>query len=192
MHQNNNILTFHYLCHGESLAQYPSLWNLTKTLNYMDNPSLGYGAILWQLEASLHFTRLSALHYREHMPPFTVGCRLRIPLERTWSWIFIPLFQDLNNPYMFWGAEPSLVDASSREPAMERYDWTARSFLCYAPDAAMTKHVVPILAFEWGFWIENYRPYIERLHQLNLSSWNEHLELFRSKCTGWNFDQVNI
>jgi hypothetical protein len=103
-----------------------------------------------------------------------------------------PLFQDLNNPYMFWGAEPALVDAPSREPDMEHYDWTARSFLRYAPDAAMTKHVVPILGFKWGFRIETYKPYVKKLYQLDLTSWNEHLELFRSKHACWTFDQVGI
>ena len=48
----------------------------------------------------------------------------------------------------------------------------------------MTKHVVPILALEWGFWIENHKPYVKMLHQLDVSYWNEHLKLFRGKFDG--------
>ena len=107
-----------------------------------------------------------------------------------WVTDLYPLFQDLNNPYSFWGAQPTLVDAPSRPPSLEHYDWKARSFLCHGPDAAMTKHVVPLLAFEWGFWIEDYKPYVKRLLELPVASWNEHLELFRSKFSGWTFDRV--
>lgn len=100
----------------------------------------------------------------------------------------VPLFHDLNSPYAFWGAEPTLVDAPSRPATLKNYDWTARSFLCYSPDAAMMKHEVPILAFEWGFCIEDHRVYVKKLHQLDISSWNEHRELFRGKFDGWTFD----
>lgn len=107
-----------------------------------------------------------------------------------WVMDLYPPFQDVNSPYTFWGAEPTLVDAPSRPATLENYDWTARSFLTYSPDAAMTKRVVPILAFEWGFWIEDYKVYVKKLRQLEVSSWNEHLELFRGKFDGWTFDQA--
>lgn len=101
-----------------------------------------------------------------------------------------PMFEDLNSPLIYWGSEPTLVDAPNRSN-VERYDWVARSFLCYTPDVGMTKRVVPILAFEWGFWIEDYKPYVKELRQLEILSWNDHLEMLRGRFPKWTFDRVN-
>lgn len=108
------------------------------------------------------------------------------------SWVMdlYPPFQDVNSPFIFWGSEPTLVDAPGRQH-LKNYDWTARSFLCYSPDACTTKDVVPIVAFEWGFWIADSMPYVKRLKQLDVSAWNEHLELFRGSFKGWRFDDVS-
>jgi len=70
-----------------------------------------------------------------------------------WVMDLYPPFQALNSPFFIWGADPTVVDCPGREGVRE-YDWSARTFLCYSPDAAMTRRVVPILGFEWGFWIE--------------------------------------
>ncbi|KAJ9652657.1 hypothetical protein H2198_008092 [Neophaeococcomyces mojaviensis] len=108
-----------------------------------------------------------------------------------WVMDLYPMFEDLNSPFMSWGAEPTLVDAPGRQ-GVEHYDWTARSFLCYTPDAAMTKRVLPIMGFEWGFWIENYKPYVKCLQKLDVSCWDSHLELFRDRFVGWTFEQVHV
>ena len=111
--------------------------------------------------------------------------------EGKWEIDLYPMFKDVNSPFSIWGAEPTLVDAPSRPPGMKQLDWHARSFLCYTPDAAMTKHVVPILALEWGFWIEDYKPLVKSLQKLDVSYWNEHLELFRGSFPDWLFEQIH-
>lgn len=111
--------------------------------------------------------------------------------EGVWEMDLYPMFKDVNSPFCMWGAEPTLVDAPSRASGTKQLDWLARSFLCYTPDAAMTKHVVPILAFEWGWWLEDYKPSVKLLQKLDVSSWNEHLELFRDSFPDWLFEQVH-
>jgi hypothetical protein len=41
----------------------------------------------------------------------------------------------------------------------------------------MTKRVVPLLGFEWGFWIEEGKPLVKEIRKLDVEVWNEHLEL---------------
>ena len=150
--QNNSILTFHSVPRRKSCT-------VSVTVEPDHDPDLHGQTLLGLLSDPMVTKGFPILH-----------AAVSSPLSRTYAslygWVQItntpgedwvmdpyPLFQDLNNPFVFWGAEPTLVDAPSREPDVEHDDWTARSFLCYAPDAAMTKHVVPILAFERGFWI---------------------------------------
>lgn len=101
-----------------------------------------------------------------------------------------PMFNDVKSPFSIWGAEPTLVDAPSRDPGTKEIDWTARSFLCYTPDAGLTKQVVPIASFEWGFWLEEYKPLVKPLQKLDISTWNEHLELFRGSYPAWKFEEL--
>lgn len=102
-----------------------------------------------------------------------------------------PPFQALNSPFSIWGADPTVVDCPGREGVRE-YDWSARTFLCYSPDAAMTRHVVPILGFEWGFWIEGTRPGVKELRRLDLERWNEHVGLLRGEFQDWKFEEVGV
>lgn len=97
-----------------------------------------------------------------------------------------PPFQDLNYPYAMWGAAPSFVDLPGREGVRE-YDWTARLFLVYSPDAAMSKTCVPVLGVEWGFWIEEFKPKVKELRKSDLKVWDEHLEMLRGEFPGWRF-----
>ena len=54
----------------------------------------------------------------------------------------------------------------------------------------MTKKVVPIVAFEWGFWIEEGKRLIKPLEKLEVGVWNEHLKLFRAGFLDWKFEEV--
>lgn len=117
---------------------------------------------------------------------------IQITNTRGEPWVMdnYPMFEDSTSPFMYWGSEPTLIDAPNRSN-VEKYDWTARSFLCYTPDVGMTKRVVPIMAFEWGFWIENYKPYVKELRQPEVSCWNPHLEVLRGRYPKWTFDRVD-
>lgn len=100
-----------------------------------------------------------------------------------------PLFQDLNYPYAMWGAEPTFIDLPGREGKKEE-DWTARLFLVYSPDAAMTKTCMPVMAFEWGFWIKDFKPKVKELKQIEVTKWNEHLRFFGGEFPGWAFKET--
>lgn len=113
-----------------------------------------------------------------------------------WVMDIYPPFQDMNSPFAFWGAEPHMVDLPGRDLSKEEwsgkdYDWTARTFLCYSPDGAMTKTAVPILAFEWGWWLrKGGSVYVKKLKEIDVGTWNSHLGLFKGKYEGWDFKEV--
>jgi hypothetical protein len=108
-----------------------------------------------------------------------------------WEIDLYPMFKDLNSPFAIWGAEPTMVDAPSRWAGTKTFDWRARSFLCYSPDACMTKRVIPLLAFEWGFWLEEYKPLVKELKRLDVEIWDEHLGVLRGGFLDWRFEEVN-
>lgn len=114
-----------------------------------------------------------------------------------WVMDIYPLFQDLKSPFAFWGAEPQMVDLPGRDLSKDEWkdidhDWTARTFLCYSPDAAMTKTVVPILAFEWGWWLrKGGKVFVKKAKVLNVETWNDHVGLLRGKYEGWDFREVS-
>ena len=109
----------------------------------------------------------------------------------TWNMDPIPITKDLNTPFTWFGPEPTLFDGPfmTDRSISVRLDWLARSFLCYVPDNLLSKHVKPILGFQWGFWIEDSEPRVKQLEQIDLEkTWNEHLDLFRTSFPGWKFD----
>lgn len=112
-----------------------------------------------------------------------------------WVMDLYPPFQDVNSPFACWGAEPQLVDVPGRDLTKpewkdREYDWTARSFLCYSPDAGMTKTVVPILVFEWGFWLKDGKVFVKKLSEIDVGVWNGHLGMFRKNFKGWEFREA--
>lgn len=108
-----------------------------------------------------------------------------------WEIDLYPMFKDGRSPFAIWGADPTMVDAPSRWAGTKAFDWRARSFLCYTPDACMTKRVVPVLGFEWGFWIEEYKPLVKVLERLEVGAWDEHLGVLRGGFPHWGFEEVN-
>lgn len=65
----------------------------------------------------------------------------------------------------------------------------ARAFLCYVPDALISRVVRPVVAFEWGFWVRGGVVEIKELKKLGLDAWNGHLEFIRSQYEGWRFEK---
>ena len=163
--------------------QDPELHGVT-LLGHLNDPMITKGFPVFNAAVSCPTSRTYALFYG--------WVQIYKDPGEDWAMDSYPLFHDLKTPYTVWGAEPTLVDTPSRDPMPEKYDWTARSFLCYAPDACMTKHVVPILAVEWGFWIEDYQKYVKKLHRLDVSRWNEHTGMFRGKFPEWTFDDATV
>lgn len=103
-----------------------------------------------------------------------------------WEMDPIPLTSDLNLPFAWFGPEPSLFDLPAR-PRHLQVDWICRSFLSVIGDCLLTKHVHPVLGFEWGFRMDKGEVHVKPVRQLHSSAWDEHLELLRAKYPGWTF-----
>ncbi|GAM91396.1 hypothetical protein ANO11243_094460 [Dothideomycetidae sp. 11243] len=106
-----------------------------------------------------------------------------------WELDPIPITDGLDTPYAWFGADPTLYDAPSRIDCVN-IDWSAVSFLTYHDDALMTRAVKPLLAFEWGFKIQDGVKSAKPLRRLELASWNEHLAFLRSKFPNWQFAEA--
>lgn len=103
-----------------------------------------------------------------------------------WEMDPIPLTKDLNTPFVWFGPEPSLFDGPSRFECKE-LDWSCRSFLTYVEDGVISKDVIPILGFEWGFWVKDGEVFVKALREVGLDVWDGHLGLLRSQFEGWKF-----
>ena len=99
----------------------------------------------------------------------------------------LALFRGVNTPFAFFGVKPTLFDAPFRA-SRDDLSWTARSFLCALPDAVVSKVVVPLAAFTWGFAVTPATITIKPPAELELDAWAEHLPLLRSSFPGWTFD----
>ena len=107
-----------------------------------------------------------------------------------WEFDPIKITEDLNLPFTWFGAEPTLFDAPSW-PGIERVDWVARSFLCYQDSPTFSKHPKPIAAFEWGYWMDDYKPYVKEVKVIGLDVWNDHVDMLRRKFPGWTFAAID-
>jgi len=98
----------------------------------------------------------------------------------------LSLFRDVDMPFAFFGVKPVLFDAPFRET---RHDlaWTARAFLCAVPDAVMSKIVVPVAAFEWGFTVTEGSIAIDAATALDVGRWQAHVSLLRAAFPNWTF-----
>jgi hypothetical protein len=99
----------------------------------------------------------------------------------------IALYQQVPTPYAWFGVRPELFDAPSRG---SRHDmtWEARSFLCVAPDAVLTRRVQAIAGFSWGFTINHQDITFARPAALGPHAWDGHLNLLRTSYPDWIFD----
>jgi hypothetical protein len=68
----------------------------------------------------------------------------------------LALLRDVDIPYAFFGVKPVLFDAPFRLTRAD-LDWRAHSFLCFSPDAVMSKQVHAAAGFGWGFGLEGGR-----------------------------------
>jgi hypothetical protein len=88
-------------------------------------------------------------------------------------------------PYAFFGVTPTLFDAPYREVAAD-LTWTARSYLAITPDAVMTRRVVPIVAFAWGFRITERTVAIDAPTPLELDTWSDHAPVLAREYPDWD------
>lgn len=113
------------------------------------------------------------------------------PSNHKWNHDPIPITSDLNTPFIYFGTAPTLFDAPFRTHRTDM-NWTCWSFLTYITDSVMTKHVHPILGFEWGFAIEDGSVRIKVLRMVDVGeAWETQRELLEGKFDGWRFGVVN-
>jgi hypothetical protein len=99
----------------------------------------------------------------------------------------IAIYQEIPTPFAWFGVKPELFDAPSRDDRPD-LDWEARSFLCVAPDAVLTRRVLAVTGFSWGFTIKSGEIAISGPWELGPDTWNSHLGLLRQEYPRWAFD----
>jgi hypothetical protein len=84
------------------------------------------------------------------------------------------LFADAQSPYAWYGIEPTLFDAPSRESAVP-LEWVAHSWLATTPVDEIRdgkpRRVVPLLGFDWGFQVVDGRIELRDIAGLGTDDW---------------------
>jgi hypothetical protein len=95
------------------------------------------------------------------------------------------IYRDVPTPYAWFGIKPTLFDAPFR-PSRYPLSWRARSYLCYTPDAVMSRVAEPLCSFSWGFDVDGDGAIeLTEPAALDSASWSEHLEMLRDRYPGW-------
>jgi hypothetical protein len=96
-----------------------------------------------------------------------------------------PITAGLDLPYCWFGTKPTLFDGPSRD-SHANLDWCARSFLCASPHV-MSRTVVPIAAFEWGFQVRDESVLFRAPEELSLATWDSHAAYLKQSHPAWSF-----
>jgi hypothetical protein len=99
----------------------------------------------------------------------------------------IAIYTEIPTPFAWFGVKPQLFDAPSRDDRPDM-DWEARSFLCVSPDAVITRRVVAVTGFSWGFTIKSGEIAISGPWELGPDTWSSHLAVLRREYPQWAFD----
>jgi hypothetical protein len=105
-----------------------------------------------------------------------------------------PQLSDSKCPYANWGSTPTLFDAPSsllddhsKAPDM---DWRADSFLVASPDGVMTKTVVPLASFSWGYQTDSrHKVDITPPKDTKLATWPNFLKILREQFPDWSLKE---
>jgi hypothetical protein len=96
-----------------------------------------------------------------------------------------PQHEDANTPYAFWGFLPLFFDAPSTPQAGIR--WVAEAFLATSPDALMTKTVLPICGFRWGYTTTRKTPELLALEPIGAEAWQSARAVLTERYPAWEF-----
>jgi hypothetical protein len=102
----------------------------------------------------------------------------------------ISVYRDVPTPYAWFGVKPVFFDAPFR-PERNDLRWRARTFLCYSPDAVMTKQARPLAGFAWGFDVHAGQVQVHRPTTLPAAAWDEHLAMLEQAFSAWRFAPSN-
>jgi len=100
----------------------------------------------------------------------------------------IAVYRDMDTPFAWFGLKPTLFDAPFR---FDRQDvsWECHSFVCFIPDAVLSRHVRAIGGFSWGFDTHAETVSPRDLEVLDDESWNHCIPILRDKYPTWIFDE---
>jgi len=99
-----------------------------------------------------------------------------------------PITSGLDIPYCWFGTKPTLFDGPNRD-SHDDLDWRSRSFLCASPNI-MSRAVVPLAAFEWGFDIRGGSVIISGPTEIPASTWDEHIAYMTRCHPSWTFERA--
>jgi hypothetical protein len=100
------------------------------------------------------------------------------------------LYKHAPFPYCWYGINPTLFDAPSRDTRAE-LDWLAHSFLAASPLRKNRRIVTPLLGFSWGFHIFNEKNIILKpITALSPADWKSHLPYFHKCYKNWKFEEM--
>ncbi len=98
------------------------------------------------------------------------------------------LFEDAPSPYAFFGLNPTLFDAPSRD-RRDPLNWTAHSYLAWTPMDDTERRVLPLAGFSWGFDIAPDRSItLQPVRTLSPGNWDAHLPYLDTTYPRWSFD----
>ena len=98
----------------------------------------------------------------------------------------VPLHQDANTPYTYFGIRPVLFDAPYR-PLDRDLRWRARTYLAASDDAVISRIARPIVAFAWGFEIGRGQVHLDTPTAMAVNTWSEHTATLSAAYPGWQF-----
>jgi len=119
-----------------------------------------------------------------------------------WAMDLFPFQKGLDNPFGYWGFNPSLFDAPAIEGGRNQTGgWTAQAYLTVLGDAGGSRNVtvIPGGAFTWGFDIEVDKDcplqnliIIRQPEMIAVESeWPQRLPLLEESFPDWAFNEVN-
>jgi hypothetical protein len=102
------------------------------------------------------------------------------------------LFGDAPSPYCWFGIEPTLFDAPSRDGTAP-IEWVAHSFLATTPMTEVMegrpRRVLPVLGFAWGFDAHDGIIDLRNITRLAVDDWDRHLPVLRASYQWWTFTE---
>jgi hypothetical protein len=98
----------------------------------------------------------------------------------------LALLCDVETPYAFFGVKPLLFDAPFRA-TRDDLRWQAHTFLCFAPDAVMSKVVHATTGFSWGFDLTGGRFTFDVPRPLSPAEWDAQLPRLTDSYPSWTF-----
>jgi hypothetical protein len=98
----------------------------------------------------------------------------------------LALLRGVDTPYAFFGIKPALFDAPFRSSYAD-LDWQAHTFLCFSPDAVMTKTVCAVTGFSWGFRLRDGGFTFQGPAELPPVEWTGHVTTLSAMFPAWTF-----